>query len=166
MKIRFSKPEDTQSIMLLGQQMMAESRFSDYAFNPEKTRKLILRMIERQPDTDCILLAERDDGTIVGMLAGYVMDFFFCDGYVAQDRVYYVIPECRGSSAAFKLILAFRRWAESKHVTELSINMSVAIDMERFNKFMTHLGFSQCGSNFAMRLRYTESTERKAGNGK
>lgn len=154
MKIRFSKPEDTQAILLLGQQMMEESRFAEYAFNPEKTRQLITRMIERQPDTDCILLAERDDGAVVGMLAGYVMDFFFCNGYVAQDRVYYVLPEYRGSSAAFKLILAFRRWAENKRVVELCINMSVAIDMERFNKFMTHLGFSRCGANFALRLSY------------
>ena len=157
MKIRFSKPEDTQSILALGQKMMEESRFADQKFNPEKTLKLIARMMDRQPDTDCILLAEREDGIIVGMLAGYIMDFFFCDGYVAQDRVYYVLPEYRGSSAAFKLILAFRRWAESKKVTELSINMSVAIDMERFNKFMTHLGFSCCGSNFAMRLSYIKS---------
>lgn len=154
MKIRFSKPADTQAILGLGQKMMEESRFSDLTFNSEKTLKLIESMISRQPDTDCILLAVRDDGVLVGMLAGYVMGFFFCDGYVAQDRVYYVLPEYRGSSAAFKLILAFRRWAESKKVTELSINMSVAIDMERFDKFMKHLGFSCCGSNFAMRLSY------------
>ena len=88
---------------------------------------------------------------------GYLVEFFFCDGNMVQDRVYYVKPNHRGSSAAFKLILAFRRWAESKHANELSINMSVAIDMERFNKFMTHLGFSCCGSNFAMRLNYKKT---------
>ena len=115
-------------------------------------------MLTRQPATDCILLAENNQGQLVGMLAGYMVDFFFCDGNVVQDRVYYVLPEHRGSSAAFKLILAFRRWAESKGASELSINMSVAIDMPRFNKLMNHLGFNCCGSNFAMTLKYANNT--------
>ena len=115
-------------------------------------------MLTRQPATDCILIAENNQGQLVGMLAGYMVDFFFCDGNVVQDRVYYVLPEHRGSSAAFKLILAFRRWAESKQASELSINMSVAIDMPRFNKLMNHLGFNCCGSNFAMTLKYANNT--------
>jgi GNAT superfamily N-acetyltransferase len=165
MKIRFAKLQDLKAIMELGQKMMAESRFDIYSFNAEKTQRLIKGMLTRQPATDCILLAESNDGALVGMLAGYMVDFFFCDGSVVQDRVYYVLPEYRGTSAAFKLILAFRRWAESKRASELSINMSVAIDMPRFNKFMNHLGFSCCGSNFAMQLKYTASTERYMGVG-
>lgn len=31
---------------------------------------------------------------------------------------------------------------------------SVAIDMDKFDKFMTHLGFKCGGSNYAMRLNY------------
>ena len=73
-----------------------------------------------------------------------------------QDRVYYVLPEHRGSSAAFKLTLAFRRWAEGKQASELSINMNAAIDMPCFNKQMNHLGFNCCGSNFAMTLKYAD----------
>ena len=153
MKIRFAKLGDVKAIMELGKAMMMESRFNVYNFNPDKTEKLIRHMLSRQPATDCILPAENKNGELVGMLAGYMVDFFFCDGNVVQDRVYYVLPDYRGTSAAFKLILAFRRWAESKQASELSINMSVAIDMTRFNKFMSHLGFRCCGSNFAMRLK-------------
>ena len=158
MKIRFASLKDVPAVMALGQAMMAESRFNHYNFNADKTRDLIKHMLTRQPATDCILLAENNQGALVGMLAGYMVDFFFCDGNVVQDRVYYVLPEHRGSSAAFKLILAFRRWAESKQAGELSINMSVAIDMPRFNKLMNHLGFSCCGSNFAMTLKYANKT--------
>lgn len=159
MKIRFAEPADTDAIMALGQLMMEESRFNGYDFNPDKTRKLITSMLIRQPTTDCILLAQKSDGTLVGMLAGCVHEFFFCDGSMVQDRVYYVLPKHRGGSAGFKLILAFRRWAESKKVNELCINMSVAIDIPRFNKYMTHLGFSCCGSNFTMPLKYAATGE-------
>ncbi len=153
MKVRYAQPSDTDAILELGAHMAAESRF-EYSFNRDKTRKMIEYMLSQQPESSCILLVERKDASIVGMLAGYVSEFFFCDSKVAQDRVYYVLPEFRGSPAAFKLILAFRRWAESKRADELSINMSVGIDMERFNKFMGHLGFNCCGSNFALQLRY------------
>ena len=159
MRIRFAKLDDVKAIMALGQTMMEESRFGSYNFNADKTRDLIKHMLINQPATNCILLAETNQGELVGMLAGYLVEFFFCDGNMVQDRVYYVLPKHRGSSAAFKLILAFRRWAESKQANELSINMSVAIDMERFNKFMTHLGFACCGSNFAMRLTYKKANE-------
>lgn len=154
MRIRFAKLGDTKAILALGEAMWAESRFKGYAFNPDKTQSLIKHMLANQPATDCILLAETNQGELVGMLAGHLVDFFFSDGSLVEDRVYYVLPEHRGSSAAFKLILAFRRWAESKGANELSINMSVAIDIQRFNKFMSHLGFSCCGSNFAMQLNH------------
>ena len=47
-----------------------------------------------------------------------------------------------------KLLMAFQRWAANRQVREININMSVAIDMERFDKFMRHTGFTCCGSNY------------------
>lgn len=141
--------------------MVAESRFNCYGINGAKTHAVISAMIAT-PDKACILIAERPDGEIAGMLSGYVTDYFFCDAIVAQDRWFYVRPEYRGSSAAVKLLLAFRRWAENRKADEFSINMSVGIDMARFNKFMTHLGFGCCGSNFSMSLK-ANSVQQKTG---
>ena len=50
--------------------------------------------------------------------------------------------------AAAKLLLAFERWAVNRQVHEININMSVAIDMERFDRFMTHAGYRACGQNY------------------
>lgn len=151
MKIRFARPEDIDTILDLGAAMIGESRFCGYGLNRDKTRRVIEVMVG-QPENACVLLAQRDAGEVSGMLAGYIVDYFFCDAVVAQDRWFYVKPEYRGSPAAFKLLLAFRRWAEGRRVSELNINMSVAIDMARFNKFMSRLGFSCCGSNFSLAL--------------
>src|SRR3569833_3343013 len=82
----------------------------------------------------------------------WFVGFLFCDAIAVQDRWFYVLPQYRGSSAAVKLIIALRQWAESKKVNELCINMSVAVEMERFNKLMTHMGFKCCGSNFSIVL--------------
>lgn len=151
MKIRFATLEDIPTILDLGEIMVAESRFQIYGFNRAKTAKTLASMIS-QPAHSVIGLAERTPGDCVGMLGGYVVDFFFCDAFVAQDRFFFVRPEARGTSAALKLLLAFRRWAEQRNVRELNINMSVAVDMQRFNKMMTKLGFRCCGSNFSLGL--------------
>jgi acetyltransferase (GNAT) family protein len=151
MKIRFATREDIPTILDLAETMVAESRFNAYGLDRAKTTPVVAGMIG-QPAHSVILLAERDNGTTVGMLGGYVADFFFCNAVIAQDRFYFVEPEARGSSAAIKLLIAFRRWAEQRKVRELNINMSVAVDMQRFNKMMTKLGFRCCGSNFSLRL--------------
>lgn len=152
MKIRFAQNGDIPAVLEMGKAMIAESRFSHYQTNDTKTVTAITGMLVH-PERACLLLAERSGGEIAGMLAGHVTDYFFCDAMVAQDRVFYVRPEHRGSSAAVKLLLAFRSWAANHGADELSINMSVGIDMARFNKFMTHLGFGCCGSNFSMALK-------------
>lgn len=145
----------------MGKAMIAESRFSHYETNEMKTITAISGMIVH-PEKACLLLAERTGGEVVGMLAGLVTDYFFCDAMVAQDRVFYVNPEHRGSSAAVKLLLAFRSWAANHGADELSINMSVGVDMARFNKFMTHLGFGCCGSNFSMPLKVNSVRQKTA----
>jgi hypothetical protein len=161
MQIRYAQLSVIPEFLALGQQMTDESRFRVYGMNHDITRKMLEHMLSQQPDKACILLAQRKEGGLVGMLAGYVTEFFFCDHTLVQDRFYYVSQEFRGSPAAFKLMIAFRRWAESKRADELSINMSVDIDAERFNKFMGPLGFNCCGSNFAMRLSYQNATAKQ-----
>lgn len=152
MRIRPAKPEDVQTVIALGEQMLAESRFRGYALNRAKVIATAEQMIANSQQA-VVLLAESSTGGAVGMLAGYVIDYFFCDALVAQDRVFFVVPEARGSSAAMKLLLAFRRWAEVRKVDELNVNMSVGVEMERFNRMMGKLGFVCCGSNFSLALR-------------
>ena len=151
MRIRFATRQDIPTILDLAEIMVAESRFRVYGLDRAKSTPVVSRMIDRAADS-VILLAVRDNGTIVGMLGGYVVDFFFCHTLVAQDRFYFVKPEARGSSAAIKLLTAFRRWAEQRKALELNINMSVAVNMQRFNRMMNKLGFRCCGSNFSLGL--------------
>jgi GNAT superfamily N-acetyltransferase len=149
--IRSASPIDWPKVMHLALVMHAESRFSKFQLNKEKLQKTIEEQ-SNNPRVACCLLAENSDGTVVGMLLGYTVDLFFTDVRIAQDRVFFVLPEFRGCSAAVRLLTAFRKWAENRNVQEININMSVAIDMPRFERFMTHMGFTNCGSNFYYRL--------------
>lgn len=149
--IRSANLKDWPQIMHLSLAMHAESRFSKLQLNEEKLRKIFVEQLNN-PRVFCSLLAENSDGKVIGMLAGFVAELFFTNELVAQDRVFFVLPEFRGASAAVRLLTAFRKWAENRNVQEININMSVAIDMPRFERFMTHMGFTNCGSNFYYRL--------------
>lgn len=151
--IRAARHEDFADFIVLARAMHDESRFRGYPLNEAKVKAAFAAHVDTAA-TACLLLAEGADGQLLGMLAGLVIDFFFSDARVAQDRVFFVMPEARGTSAAVRLLAAFRRWAENRRADELEINMSVAVDMPRFNRFMTHLGFACCGSNFHIPLRH------------
>lgn len=152
MKVRLAELKDLDVVYQLGVHMHAESRFGGYPLNPVKVRSSIRQLIV-EPLAGCVLLAEHAQAGTVGMLAGYVTDYFFSDARVAQDRCFFVLPDHRGSPAALKLLIAFRRWAENRNAAELCINMSVDVEQERFNKFMAHMNFKTCGSNFVLSLK-------------
>ena len=151
MKIRLATHTDTDAMMKLGLHMHQESRFAPYPMAQEKVRDAVQQILS-EPKANCILLAEHATAGLVGMLAGCVTTLFFTDVLIAQDRWFYVAKAHRGSSAALKLLVAFRRWAENRQARELNINMSVDIDQARFNQFMTHMDFKSCGSNFVLPL--------------
>jgi hypothetical protein len=161
MKVRLAEASEVETVLGLGLQMHAESRFSGLTINIQKTRISVEKLIAN-PLTSCVLLAQSHDGATVGMLAGFVTDFFFSEALVAQDKVFFVLPAHRGSSAALKLLIAFRRWAENRKAVEICINMSVDIEQAQFDKFMTHMGFKSCGSNYQMPLGVSVSTSASA----
>jgi GNAT superfamily N-acetyltransferase len=151
MKIRLAEAADTDAVLAVARRFHEESRFAAYPFNAGKTRESIAQTIAN-PSSTCILLAEPRAGCIAGFLAAFVAAPRFTDVLVAQDHGFYVLPEFRGGSAAMKLMIAFRRWAENRKVAEICVNQNVDIDQARFNRFMRHLGFACCGSNFVMPL--------------
>ncbi|MCD6665631.1 MAG: GNAT family N-acetyltransferase [Hydrogenophaga sp.] len=147
MKIRLAQASDEAVLLQMARAMHAESRFAHFPLQEEQLRTLIAETL-KDPKGRCILLAESAAAGVVGMLGGYVLPLFFTQAFIAQDQFFYVLAPHRGSSAAAKLLLAFERWAVNRQVHEININMSVAIDMERFDRFMTHAGYRTCGQNY------------------
>lgn len=151
MKVRLAEAADLDAVLAVCLRFHGESRFSRYPINAEKVRAAILDAVS-SPMASCVLLAEHDTQGVVGMLAGFVASPRFTDVPVAQDHGFYVLPEHRGGPAALKLVIAFRRWAENRKAAEMCINQNVDIEQARFNRFMRHLGFQCCGSNFTLPL--------------
>ena len=64
-----------------------------------------------------------------------------------------MLPEARGSSAATKLVMGFHRWAKNRGVTELKLIVSSAHHIERTDKMLRRMGFTNIGGNYALNLK-------------
>src|SRR5690606_34537824 len=87
--------------------MHAESpRYRALTYDPAKVAGVALRLIY---DPAAEVLVAEQDGQLIGMLAGMIVEHFFGDDCYATDSVFFVRPEHLGSSVEPRL---YRSWEE------------------------------------------------------
>src|SRR5690606_39569733 len=107
----------------LGEMMHAESpRFRALTYDPVKVAGVLFRSIY---DPAAQVLGAEQDGKLIGMLAGMIVEHFFGPDCYATDYVFYVHPAYRGTSAAPRL---YREWLRilqaDGRVKEVSLGIS------------------------------------------
>jgi GNAT superfamily N-acetyltransferase len=102
-------------------------------------------------ETQCGLVAE-EDGRVVGMLGGYLTDYFFCDETVACDMALFVEKDYRLGTAAVRLIQAFRDWARARGAREVCLAVSTAVNIDVTGRFYEKMGFARVGAVYKQRL--------------
>lgn len=150
MIVRPGRIEDIERAVEMGRQMHAGSAFAFLPYEPEKVRALMTRIIEH-PETFCGLVAEHEH-QVVGMLGGYLTDYFFCDEKLACDLVVFVEEDYRGSSAAARLIRGFCDWARERGAREVCLGLSTRFKPEHVGRFYRALGFTPVGGLYKLRL--------------
>jgi GNAT superfamily N-acetyltransferase len=151
MRIRAPVAGDVEPLVEMGLRMHAESA---YAFLPYERNKVI-RLVQSFLDDSssrCGLVAEAD-GKLVGMLGGYLSEYFFCSEVVACDMVLFVDPAYRHGLAAMRLVRAFRKWAIEHGARELCLAISTNVNADDTGRFYERLGFTRVGGVYKQRLR-------------
>jgi GNAT superfamily N-acetyltransferase len=147
---------DVGAIVAMGARMHAESAYSFLPYDAEKVRRCVLEHIAH-PETLCAFVAV-DGGAPVGMMGGYISEYFFCGEKIASDMVVYVEPGRRGTLAAARLIGAFREWAAARGAREICLGISTGREPARTGRFYERLGLRPVGGVYKQRLE-----ERHAG---
>lgn len=150
--IRAITNQDISTLIELGQDMHQESAYAFLPYNKEKVHQFILDMLN-DPETQCGFIAEKN-GYIIGMMAGYLIDYFFCDEVLACDTVLFVRKPYRGSLTAFRLIRTFRQWALQHNAVELSLGVSTDINVEKTGKLYQKMGLKYVGGVYKQRLNF------------
>ncbi len=150
MIVRTVRREDIGALVEMGRRMHEEGAYNFLPFDAEKVERLMAGIIE-QPESWCGLVAE-NGGVPVGMLGGYLTDYFFCNEKLACDVILFVEREWRGSSAAARLVRAFRDWAAARGARELCLSVSTNVDADAIGRFYRGMGFTQVGGVYKLRL--------------
>ncbi len=148
--VRRAAPADIERLAELGTRMHGEGAFAFLPFDLAKVRRFAADYCGAAPNR-CGLVAERG-GRIIGMFAGHLSEYFFCREKIACDMLLYVEPEARGSSAAARLVAAFRAWARAQGAREICLATSNNIEPEVTGRFYQTLGFTRTGSIYKERI--------------
>ncbi len=142
--IRAATHNDLGALLLLSEQMHTESGYRRYPFAIEKMAALFSGLINGQ---GCLFVAD-DDGTLVGMMAGYCEESWFTTARVAGEYGVYVVPESRGGGHAVGLIAMFRDWALEQGADLIQMGITTGITTERTAALYERLGFRRNGIIF------------------
>ena len=142
--MRVPTQDDVTRLVVLGLAMHAESRYSRFAVNLEKTEAFFRGVID---DPSAIVLVEGDP--IHAMFVGYVQPFWWSDELESFDLLLYVLPEHRGKGyAAAKLVSAYAKEAVKRGVMDPKLGETTGLDSERTGRFFERMGFRRLGAVF------------------
>lgn len=133
---------DVPQLVVLGERMHAESRFSAMGYAPDKVAALLTGLISSP--VGCVLVAERQ-GAVVGGMAGYCDAHFFSNDLFAADLAVFVEPDRRGGIAAARLVRAFVDWATRRGARMIQVGISTGVHVEQTTRLYESLGFARVG---------------------
>ena len=151
MRIRPPVVEDIEALVEMGLRMHSEGAYAFLPYERDKVSRLVRSYVDDSV-TQCGLVAEVDR-TLVGMLGGYLTEYFFCSEVVACDMVLFVDQPYRRGQAAVRLVRAFRDWALGRGARELCLAISTNVNVEDTGRFYERLGFTRVGGIYKQRLR-------------
>jgi len=146
---------DIDPMIELGAAMHAESAFRDLDYSRDKCFQLGVRCISH-PDRYFGYCAYEGD-ELTGMLIGQLVPYYFGNDLLANDILWYVREDKRGSMMGIRLLNAFRDWAKERGASEVCIGVSTALDLDRTHKLLSRMGFTHVGGTFKEAVKNVEA---------
>lgn len=143
--IRPATHADIAVLLILSEQMHAESRYRSLPFNPGKMADLLASLMDGADG--CVLVAEVD-GHVVGCFAGWCAPHFFSDARVASDFGLYLDPEHRRSGLAAALLRGFVVWAHERGAVLVDAGVTTGTRLDATTRLYRSLGFEPVGTVF------------------
>lgn len=145
MNISLLTPEDVDTCIGLGWMMHKESALGQITFDVPKMKQIAHACLNH-PDWICYV-AKQGEAT-VGMVVGFVGQYWFSKERYAMDLALYVHPEFRGSSAAFRLLKEFTTWASQQNIRQIRCGETTRVNPEATAKLYKKMGFEIGGQIF------------------
>ena len=143
--IRPSYPDEFDRLSAILKYAHRESRFRRYDLDLDKCRQLFDQQFV---DGSIICFFALLDEELIGFGGFLVTPHFFGNDLVASDFMVYVAPNHRGSSAFYRMLKAYEKWAISLNVVEISLGISTGVRVAETSKLYERLGYKREAINF------------------
>jgi GNAT superfamily N-acetyltransferase len=147
--VKPTSADDVKDALKLARRMHSEGA---YAFLPFEPAKVLAGILACSTQADHFAALALRAGAVVGFLGGALTTYPFCSERLAHDLGFYVAPEARASTAAVRLLRAFRAWALERGAREVSLGVSTGGRHERIERFYTRMGFTKMGGVYRARI--------------
>jgi GNAT superfamily N-acetyltransferase len=142
-------------VIALSRRLHEESCHDGLPFDEHRLRQSFEAALSDGGNIYFLALARSVEGPAVGCFFGTIVRPHYSQALLAHDCGFYVVPQFRGTDAAPRLLKAFTHWAKKRGVAEIQIYQTVAIEPERFDRFMRRSGFQFVGGNYALQLGFS-----------
>lgn len=140
--IRPAKLTDLPRIVELCMDMHAESPFPLPPINPDKLIRGLM--------VSTAIVWEHNE-KILGFILLQEGNFWYSDEKFIADRLFYVHPDGRKSTAARELVKAAQNYAKIKELPLILAPVN-GVDVERKHEFYTRIGMRQLGGTYSYGL--------------
>lgn len=135
-------PRDVFSIASLAEMMHAEGRYKNLPFDK---KKIVNGLLLQMANMVLVGFVDERNGKIIGVVAGYVDQYSFCDDYLLRDRGLFIVPEYRKEKAAAKLLRAYIAAAVKLGIKEIVVSTSYLEDANALDLLYKKVGFDKVG---------------------
>ena len=147
--IRVMMPSDIASIIPFAREMHENGRYKALNFDPQKLRRFVISLMI---SNIFVGFVDEKDSKIVGVVFGYITDYFFGNGMYLEGRGFYVIPEYRKSKSGSKLLSAFVSAGKKLKVDEVYLSEAYLDDVNALDFLCKKVGLEKVGSIYRASL--------------
>lgn len=146
--IEVGKIEDVGRMVELGRMMHAESSYRDIPYSREKVFALLTRLML----SDGVVFVSRQNGEIVGGIAGGVTEHWFSEEKVGYEHALFMAPSARHGIAAVRLLRALKTWCASQGAKTLRLGITTGVHVEATARLYRSQGAQDAGLFFVMEI--------------
>ncbi len=133
------------AIVSLGTIAHAESAHRHMTLDVDYGLSNVRRFIS---DPQCAFWLAWSGNTPIGVFGGKVRPLFFSRDLIAEDILWYVLPEYRGSKVGWELLTMYERWSADQGTVDTRVGMTSMINADVFNGIMEKRGYKCIGANY------------------
>lgn len=137
--------EQDDDILMLGLEMSRDVDLNERV-DPLVVKDSCIRCRADVDRTNLNCFIAYQGSTAIGFLVGICQPCLHREGVVAEQKLWYVKPQFRGTWASLKLIRAFERWARLNGSTQIFTGTANRRYAERTIKQLNRLGYATCGA--------------------